>query len=348
MILLGNIFLGLAALVFWALFNMMFLKTPPRGGDAVVGYAWALIFGVLAFSICLSIVTAVIGKLGGFAWSEGNAKTAMVVTGLLLVLLGNGFFTLMAGEGTSDLPPFVRQVFRYIPAVLPPLLILAAGLLLNAGPKGVPALSYQLPIALGLLTGIAAIALMLVQHSRQTAARTKAKTEYQDQFQIDRLRQIDTTDLSTNIVFLFVFTDANQAPIVRERALARIKMRPDWQEELVRRLQNDWAPEAFNFLASNEVDNKDLFPEAVREGILIQARLIRESIRKCRGDYDLYQGRYSWEVERVLRTIDRFQGMGVDYRPAVVELRKALDEPTSFKKPKLYCVPVLDKWLKKH
>ena len=80
MILLGNIFLGLAALVFWALFNMMFLKTPPRGGDAVVGYAWALIFGVLAFSICLSIVTAVIGKLGGFAWSEGNAKTALVVT----------------------------------------------------------------------------------------------------------------------------------------------------------------------------------------------------------------------------------------------------------------------------
>ncbi|MBK8706798.1 MAG: hypothetical protein IPN33_26615 [Saprospiraceae bacterium] len=194
----------------------------------------------------------------------------------------------------------------------------------------------------------AAMGFILAAKARNTAAMAKAAAESEDSFYQGQLNHVDTTDVMKDMVFLLVYTDANQKKTLREKALAKIKSRPDWQEELVRRLQNDWAPEAFTFLASNEVEDKAMFAEPIRQGVLIQARLVRENIRQCRDKYDLYEGKFTWEVDRVLRTVDKFQGMGADYRPAVQELRKALDEPVSFEKPKLPAKTILEKWLEKH
>lgn len=40
--------------------------------------------------------------------------------------------------------------------------------------------------------------------------------------------------------------------------------------------------------------------------------------------------------------------MGVDFNPSIVELRKAIDEPTDIEKPKLRCEEVIDDWIKKN
>lgn len=347
MIILGNFFLAVAALVFLMMCNLIFFTKMP-GGDAGVGYAWSLIMGIGAFSICLAIVTAIIGSQGGFSWvgSPGGQRTMFVLGGLLLILVGNGFF--MMGENPSDMPAVLRPILKGIPTILPPLLLVGAAILLNGKQAAVPAIAYKLPIYAGLFVGIVAVGILLMANAQRSAAILQDRSDFNDRTHQNHLDNIDSTDVMTNGVFLYVLTDANHDKIVRERALAKIKSRPDWQEEIVRRLQNDWAPEAFNFLASNEVDDTTLFPEAVRQGVLIQARLVQEDIRKCRDKYDLYEGRFTWEVERVLRTVDKFQGMGVDYRPAVQELRNALDERTSFEKPKLAGKGILDKWLKKH
>ncbi|HMQ47504.1 MAG TPA: hypothetical protein PKA00_08920 [Saprospiraceae bacterium] len=342
MIIIGNVFLGLAALVAILLFNMMYLSTVPRGGDAVVGYAWSLIIGILVFSVSLAIVTAIIAWKGHFAWV--GASSGLIIIGFLLVMLGNGFFLL--GEGVGDLPVPIRQVFKYLPAVLPVMLVLAAGVLLHTEPGAVPAALYKGPIYVGLVLGILALLFIAVHYIRNDMAVIKSQQAFEDKIHQDHLNQIDTTDVSKDAVFLYVFTDANHAPDVRERALAKLKSRPDWQEELVRRLQNDWAPQAFIFLASNEVEDKSLFVEPIRQGILIQAKLIREDIRNCRGDYDLYSDRFSWEIERLLRTVDKFQNIGANYKSEVQALRAALDEPTTFEKPRLRAVSLLDKWLK--
>lgn len=347
MIVLGNFFLALAALAFIFLCNLIYFTKMP-GGDAGVGYAWSLLFGIAGFSVCLAIVTAIIGSQGGFSWvgTSGSQRTLLVVGGFILIMIGNGFF--MTGEYPHDLPVVLRPILRLVPAILPPLLLIGAAILLNGKQAAVPALAYKLPIYTGLFIGILVIGVLMVIKAQRTSALLQSHTEFNDKIHQDHLNQIDTTDVMKDMVFLLVFTDANQDKDVREKALAKIKSRPDWQEELVRRLQNDWAPEAFTFLASNDVDDKSLFPEAVRQGVLIQAKLIRESIRRCRGDYDMYPGLFSWEVERVLRTVDKFKDMGMDYRPAVQEIRNALDERTDFEKPKLVAKSTLDNWLKKH
>jgi hypothetical protein len=347
MIVSGNILLAIAAIMFLYVCNLIFFKSVP-GGDAGVGYAWALIIGVFIFSLCLGIVAAIIGAKGGFAWVGSNSgqRTTLVLIGLLVLLVGNGFF--MMGEYPSDLPTWLRPMARAIPAVLPLLMMAGAAILLNSSYHSLPPLYYKIPLFASLV--LAAIGVGIIQFSRMqnTAAALKSASQRNSQINQNHLKHIDTTDVMKDGVFLYVLTDANHDKEVREAALAKIKTRPDWQEELTRRLQNDWAPQAFNFLASNEVDNKALFPEPVRQGVLIQARLIRESIRQCRDAYDLYAGRFSWEIERVLRTVAKFEDMGVDFRPAMQELRNALDEKTSFEKPKLPARDMLDKWLKKH
>jgi hypothetical protein len=347
MIILGNFLLAVAALVFLMMCNLLYFTKMP-GGDAAVGYAWSLIMGIAAFSICLVIVTAIIGSQGGFGWvgSAGGQRTLLVAGGLVLILLGNGFF--MMGENPSDLPVVLRPILKAIPAVLPLLLIVGAAILLNGKQGNVPAIVYKLPIYAGLFTGVVAVGILTMANVKRNVAVLRSQSGFRDKIHQDHLNHIDTTDVMKDGVFLYVYTDANHPKDVREAALAKLKNRPDWQEELVRRLQNDWAPEAFTFLASNEVDDKSMFLEPVRQGVLIQARLIRENIKQCRDAYDLYAGKFTWEVERVLRTVDRFQGMGMDYRPAVSELRSALDEPVSFEKPKLAAKGILEKWLKKY
>ena len=324
------------------------MKTAPRGGDAVVGYAWSLILGILAFSICMGVVTIIIGRDGGFSWvgNSGGLRFLLVLAGFILIMVGNGFF--IFGEGLGNINPAIRQILKYIPAILGPLLIFSAFVLLNPGKISVVPILYKLPVYLGLLTGILAMFFIMKQNARNETARIEAETEFDQRNHQNHLNQIDTADVMTNMASILIYTNGNQRQDVREKALAKIKSRTDWQEELVLLLQTDGSSEAFTFLAFNEVEDKTLFPEAIRYGIFNQAGFIRESIRRCRGDYDLYSSRFLWEVERVLRTIDKFQGMGVDYRPAVQEMRNALDEPTSFKKPKLNATKILDDWLKKN
>jgi hypothetical protein len=49
-----------------------------------------------------------------------------------------------------------------------------------------------------------------------------------------------------------------------------------------------------------------------------------------------------------MRTIEKFEGRGKDYLPAVKEIRAALNEPSEFKKPEFNCIPYLDRWIKEH
>ncbi len=114
---------------------------------------------------------------------------------------------------------------------------------------------------------------------------------------------------------------------------------------MIRLLNCEWAPEAFTFLASNDVD-KQKFAEPVRQGVLNQASVFRKSIRRSTHDAHFYKEQFLWELERVFRTLEKFKDTGVDYTPAVQELRNALDEPSEYKKPDWPAKKELDKWLK--
>ncbi len=162
------------------------------------------------------------------------------------------------------------------------------------------------------------------------------------------MAQIDSCDASKDITTLFIFSGDNQPRQIREKARLKIKSKPGWQEDLYHTLEGDGVDEAFRFLLSNEVDDKPRFAKGVYQGVLSQARLIRENLRECSHPSHVYEGQFGVELRHSLEVVEKFKNLGVDFKPAVKELRAALDEPIAYDNPNLSCKKLLDKWLEKH
>lgn len=345
--LIANICLSATALIFLLMVTELHLKPAPRGGDYTVGHAWAVMILIFAFFISVALATAAIGARGGFQWvaSSGTARFALVALGLLAIALAVGMGSAGPGEG-----PRVLRPVAFLLAVVVPLALIPAGFLLanDPLPGGVPSLLARRLTLLAFWPSAAFasvfVGLMMFRNLQQTFAAWTRDPNQLDTFEQGILTNIDNCDIQKDLVFMLVHTDANRKPIIRERALTKIKTRPDWQEELVRRLDSGWADEVFTFLASNEVDNKALFPEAIRTGVLRQASTFGANLRQSR---DFYADHYIWEVGRILRTVERFEGMGVDYLPAVRELRAAFARASDRGKPPYKSVAVIDKWMRK-
>jgi len=347
MIFFGNTMLGIAALVYSVLLFSLYSRPAP-GGDANVGHAYAMIYGNLFLLACFAAATIAIGLSGGFQWvsGSGGGRFLKVTLGLLCIVL----VLVASAMGQNEGPSGLRLILKFGAFALPALVLLAGAALLNEG------LHERLPtqFAQWSLKGVAGLGALMVAGFllQQTASRLAATIRHLSRdpnelsdFEQGILQKIDTCDLQKNMIFLMIHTDRNNNPIVREKAIAKVKTRPDWQEELVRRLDTGWAEDVFTFLASNEVDDKTLFPDAVRKGILQQATIIRERIRQGGSFRGLGFDR---SVRKVLTTVEKYEGMGVDFRPAMQTLRDALNGPPEAAAATADCKEDLDKWLAKH
>ena len=345
----GNIALLLAFIGYVSLASMA--GKPVPGGDYGVGHAFALLFAYAAVAIGISITTALIFWKGDFGWitAKSSVRNALVISGLIAVLVFSFFAAMISGGGA----PWIMRILGKSVVVwaLPPLLLAEVVLVNSSLQTLVPAVLWQWALkSTVLLSAVSCffiigewlvnIPISAVQHAKM---RDAEETQRHQEF----LDQIAKTNAQTELVMILVFTTKYHDPEVRNAALAKIKSNPEWQQYLVSRLQTPWAGEVFSFLADNEVDNKALFPKAIEAGVLEMAKKFKESML---GTHTFYDGQFYSETEDVLETIAKFEGLGVDYAPAVRKLRKSLDTPL---KPyqhgaNLRCIPVLDKWLKKH
>lgn len=352
MTILGNILLLIACLIVFALNTGALAKAPP-GGDAGVGYAWSLIILNLAFVIVMILATILIGLKDGFDWVSPTRSTRIWVVSLTLVaVLFTVAMSIMSRHEGGPVPALIKVYSHFVPVAIPLVMIAAGFILLNKPLRGnIPAPVYIWPLVIVAILGVTGAASgvigFITQSNRNRAAIIDGIRRDNDENHQRMLADIDSNDVMKDMVFILVFTGDNQDPEIRARSVAKVKTHPQWQQELIRILETDWAPEALQFLASNDVDDPSLFLEPVRTGVLTQARLIRESIRNASHSSHFYPEQFTWEVERVLRTVDRFAGKGVDYTPAVREVREAFNESSEFEKPKWHCLSMLDKWLAK-
>jgi hypothetical protein len=353
MVIIGNILLAIATLILLALNTGSLAKAPPSN-DGAVGYGWSIIILNLLLIAVMIIVSLIIGFRGGLDWVSPKKSTRffIVAVALLTALFTSAISSFFRFE-PGPVPMLIRAYSSFAPLLIPAILIGASFVLLNSHVRSaLPVAAYQWPLIIVSVLGVtgtaAAVMGFLSESSRNRAAVMESNIRRDDENHQRMLAEIDSNDVMKNFVFLLVFTGDNQDPEIRTKSVAKVKTHPQWQQELIRLLQTDWAPEPFQFLASNEVDDPSLFQEPVREGVLIQARLIRERIRNASHPSHLYPEMFGYEIDRVLRTVDRFKGKGVDYLPAVKELRAALDERSDFDKPKFTVITKLDKWIKEN
>ncbi len=354
MTILGNALLVIATLLFLGLASMLLGKAPSGSGDSLMGFAWGMIILNLAFSICIILVYTLVAIKGGLEWAgSSSSQRFWRVTLLLLAALITSALAGLFKYEHGPVPGLLRVYSSFAPLVIPLVLIGAAGILLNDNLRtSVSPSLYKYPLYLAAIIGVTGSASALfgsiAQSMRNQKARVEAAANFEDENHLRILGEIDSCNVMTSMVNILVFTGDNQPEEIMQKAVAKVKTNPEWQQELIRLMGTDWAPEVFQFLASNPVDDPALFAQPLKEAIQIQARLIRESIQSSSHPSHFYAGRFGWEIERVIRTVDKFQGNGTDYLPDMKDLRAALDEPTDFEKVDFSCTPILDKWIKDH
>lgn len=340
----GNFLLVLSLLIAGYLFKLTFLQKMP-GGDAGVGYAWAMLFSIAVFWVGMALVACVVGFGGGFAWlSLGRfGGGGMLVLGFLVLLLGSTLGMEASFRGIRWLAP-ANAVATALLLLVTFAVLLNENLKISVSPT---VLKWGLTVVLGVNSLMLASMIFGSLASRASAFLPRS-SDTLDNFQLGILDQIDRCDASKDITSLFIFSGNNQPRQIQEKAVSKIKSKPDWQEDLYKTLEGDGANEAFYFILSNEVDDKPRFAKGVYQGVLSQARVIRARLRRSSHPSHVYEGQFGFEIEHSLKAVEKFKDLGVDFKPAVQELRAALDEPIAYDNPNLSCKKVLDKWLKKH
>ena len=337
MSILAHFLLACAALSsFGYLHSTQFTKSP--GGDAGVGHAFVIYTFFLWFAISMGVIAIVVGAKGGFLWLGSNSimRFFIALVCFLLILYG----LLMMEDPGIGLPRQVRQIGSFLLMSL--LLCWSAFHLYDGFHAMLPGYAAKsltiLVFALGMVPVVSQFA-----KKQMNWIIARSKRGELSSFEEGIVARIDSTDAQKGINDLLVHTAKGRHPIVREKAIAKIKSRPDWQEEMVRLLGTGNGPNVFYFLSSNPVEKMDIFPAAINKGILTQAEMIRESIRNCSHRDHLRKSSFFFEINDLLKSIKPFQQAGYDFTASLQILKDAFNERCDFDKPKFDAVKMIGK-----
>jgi hypothetical protein len=344
----------LAALVFSPVFTPLFhSKVSTSNDQGASGYMIILVvlihlvFLGLAFFAGLSIA-----RHGGMDWISSSPllRTGLFSIGLIAMVIISAI-SVMSRFANASSPALLELLMKMAPTVIF-ILVVGMGFILNndALRTSIPAALYKIPLTLVsilCLSGLLYAGVTLAFSKSPGLEDSTRQYENAPAIQASRISEIEQADITQEFVRVLSLTGGIYPMEVRQKAMAKIKTHPDYQNELVSLLNSDSPMDALSFLSIGEVDDKAIFPEAINTGILNTAAWIRHTIQGT-GPSGYYADQYTAEVSSALQAADKYAGMGKDFLQAVKELRSALDEPFAGKEAKFDCIAGLEEWIKKH
>ena len=355
---LGNILLVFLTLALIALIQLT--SSPAPGGDRGVGYAFAMILYGGALALFSGLLAWYAGKNGLFNWAPlaPHNRNLLIFIGWLVFFFGVAFSAMFRSEWhPGELPQWLKWLAdAYASVWLPLLVLLPLAVLINSEKQAAaPELWVKIPFLIGMgictLIGVALLFGWFRASARQNAAHIEyqqQREQSQHQHHLDKIAAHQPTD---PLVEILALTGRYHDADVRNAAIAKLKSHPDWEAELIRLLnETEWQSQVYQFIDGNEVPHPELFVEPINLSIRRCAEEIR---RRITGANDLQDWHFEhFSIDRVLRAIDeQFSKVpGADFRPAVRELRAALDtpKPERFNKVQFTTTREVDDWLKKN
>lgn len=342
--------LGVAALAGLALMLIGLSNEAGRDG----GRAVAAFLAAAPFALALLLAGGVALARGGFDWI-GLPRPATVLLVLVALAAAAGLSALSAAlrlEPASQAPWALLPLRGWLHLVWPPLLV--AGLALALWPTlGGSAAGPWRHLPAALVGGVTLLVggLMVVEWAQHSLVRQREQLAamQQDGHERDRWirEQVQAADVQRDLASLLNQTSRWERADIRALALQKVHSHPDLTAALAALLRSPAADQAFTYLDSNAPPDPAALAGPVREGLLQMAEVLR---LRMRDTHTLHPGEFTHEVERMLAVADRFAGHGVDFRPALQEVRRALDEPRDQPSgtPDLRARALLDRWLRKH
>lgn len=331
---------------------------PATGGDNAMGYGLGLAFLGLAFALSSLAMTIFMLAKGYFHWisPDSGARVAIVLGSWFAVVLTTFFCAAFKWEWPSDANPYpaflhwlaVGHGQLWIPLLwlVACFLSLEAGAGISASPQVLKA-SFYAGLFIGSVYSIGLAVGYLRDSAQQYEADIASRKAQDDRWHQETMNEIAAHKPTDPIVTLLAQTTQVRPADTRAAALARVKMHPNWEAEILALLQDRRCyREVYYFLDGNEVTHPDQFARPLNQSILWLAETISADIQDSNNlqhwSFDMYQ------IENLLRSIDgQFRHQGVDFVPNVVKLRQALNTPPPerFKGVRFDVTSLVDQWL---
>ena len=356
---LGNILLVLVILFLFGLIQTT--ASPMPGGDRGVGAAFVLFVCGAGFILFTGLLALNLGWNNAFDWVPGPSarRNWLIFLGWLAFASATFASAMFRVEWHQGEFPQYLQYLRWLARAqavvwLPLLALVPAFLLMNFDrPAGTAPDFVKIPMLTGFLLSVLMSVGLLFGFFRgsaqQAAARVQFEQEQNDKLHNQHLEYIAEQKPTDPIVNILSLTGRFHDADVRDAAVNKVKTHPDWEAELIRLLNDtEWHSQVYQFIDGNRVDHPELFVEPINRSIRRMAAAVRKSIKDSNNLQDWHFEHLS--LERLFRAIDeQFSLPGADYRPAVLELRQALDtpKPERFKNVKFTVTRLVDDWLKK-
>lgn len=347
---LGNVCLILAALISGALISSVNTYKAPLGGSggAEAFPIWILLLHI-GIACTLGVATIAITAHGGFDWIPLHRFVRFLLLGIgLLLAIATSLMSAGMLKQTNRvaywLGIFLQYGYFFIPVIL-----IASGFILNNAflREAIPPALYQWPLAVVLGISLMTFGAGIWEWLHEKSADEKDRAyESKPAMQAMRIQEIEAADITQQMVRVLEFTRSVYPLEVQKKAVAKIMTHPKWQTEIINMLENEQSRNVMPFLATADIADKKVFIEPVRKGLLSVAADIRHDIQGT-SPSQMSKDMFSEYVHTVLSVVEKFEGAGVDYLPAVREIRAALDEPHGEKPVRFHCVGVLEDWLKK-
>ncbi len=333
---------------------------PSLSGENAMGYGLGLAFWGLCFTVSSLALTITTLVKSNFQWvaNDSGARTAIVMLAWFAIVLTTFFCAAFKWEWPRDNNPYPQ--FLHWLAInhgqiwIPVFWLVACFLSFNADLRShfspsVVRVSFYAGL---LISGIYSIGLA-VGYLRDSAQSYEAKMASQqqrdDHWHQEVLKDIAAHKITDPIINLLSQTTQVRPDDTRQAAVAKVKMHPNWEAELLDLLNDKRLyREVYYFLDGNAVPHPEQFAQPLNRSILWLAETIKADIPNSNNlqhwSYDSYQ------VDNLLRAIDeQFMNQGVDFYPNVVKLKQALQTtpPERFKDVRFTITSVVDSWLKK-
>lgn len=272
--LIGSVLLG------WTLFHMTILTTPPRGGDAGLGFAYGLVFTIAFFLIAFVITVIGCALTGGFDWlpvEGGGARFLVVLLGFAAIiaawLLPIGIAMETAGRLQDERwSPAVILASRVIGFGLPLLLLAYMAWVINASDE-IRYATAPRHAALGLIGifafGAAAVSAQeLMRWNRLDVAKQAAEKAEEDEKAVAHRRAFEALTDADPLLKWYEYTSYASPEDIRLEAMRRVAARPRIDVELIGVLGSEnplWAAEGVRFVDQLAITPSPALADAVRK-----------------------------------------------------------------------------------
>lgn len=349
MLLFGNICLCLAALIYLVPWQWV-LNEAPRGPDAGMGMFWGTLIIALPLGLLLAFGWAAVVARDGMQWlTQARALQYLaVLAGGIAITVVIGLAAAMRTEPATQIPWAIRPLVPYAAWVLPPVLIAAGIFVLNASSSAVLATASRIGWVAAAGASLLVCCGLLIQLAQSRIARADARVQEEIAFQNKRddtiYAEVQQMTPERDLARLLNHSNVWETARIRGLALRKLGDHPDLSAAIERELLDGAAYEAIIYLQGNDPPDPARLAALVAVAIeRIAARLADEISRT----HTLYPEQGEPEVMRILDVVARFQAYGVDYRPALLKLRRALEDPRP-QQVQLLARARLDRWLAGH